>query len=124
MLGTMLGAGWLSLGPLFSLFSPHTSPQRQLAGGGVTYAVTIVAAVLLGMVRKLPVGLFRVFLASLALPFFLAAMFGSISIALALDKLAGSHVGVNGDFLLGFLLYAIVFSVIYFVLARRTRVRG
>jgi hypothetical protein len=124
MIGTAGGDAWLLTIFFTPLFSLHAPPQGQLAFGGATYALAIVAALLLGLAHKLPVGLLRIFLYSLILAIFLAAPLGSICIALALDHLAGWRLGVNGDALLGLLLSGVLLSVIHLVYSRRTTVHG
>ena len=127
MIGTGSGVAWLLISPFTPLFSLHAPPQGQLASGGATYALAIVAALLLGLVHKLPVGLLRLlrlFLFSLILAILLATLPGSICIALALDHLAGWRLGVYGDAFLGLLLLGVLLSVIYLAYVRRTTVHG
>lgn len=120
MLGSFLGVTWLTISPFASLVSPHASPQRQLAYGGVTYAAAIVAAVLLGMLHKLPEGLLRYFLFSLlSAILLLPALVGSVCLASALNQFAGFRVGASGIVLFGLLLCAILEFVVAMPIARR-----
>jgi hypothetical protein len=125
MLGTFLGVGVFGFAPFGSLLSLHAPPQPQLAFGAATYAVAIVAPLLIGVVTKLPVGLLRLFLSSAVFSLLLGPpLWGSFCIALALDQYAGSHMNAYAIALLGLLLYAILFTVIYFAFIRRTRVHS
>jgi hypothetical protein len=113
-LGVPLGAAWLFI---------SQSPQRLVAYAGACYAVAIVAALLLVLVTKPPVGCFRLILVFLLYPLLLVSTsFGSYCVGAALIQLAGWHIGAQGVYLLELLLYAVAFSAIYFAIARRARV--
>ena len=101
----------------------HRSPQWELAYGAVTYALAIVAALLVGVVARLPMRRLRLLISSVALAFLLMPpLFGSVAIAYALVQLVGNR-AEGSDVMWGLCLWARV-SLPLAWFARRAAAHG
>jgi hypothetical protein len=87
--------------------------------------VVWVAALLSVLANKPRVGFLRVIVTSVATAFLLLPpLVGSFCIAFALNHLAGGRLGTNGIGFVGVGLWAVLLSVVWMAILRRTTMHG
>jgi hypothetical protein len=124
--GISVGAGIvvavLAVQPFGDKLLWESSPLQLLTYGAASYAAAIVAAVLFGVVSRLPEGLLRRALSSAVFPLlFLPSLDGSFYIGIAVENLAGWRADVRVFTALYLLLWAVVSFLVLVVLRAVTR---